>query len=115
MCWRKGWDSNPRYPCRHAGFQDRCLKPLGHPSGAATSSTWAWEDQEQPQSDGDQARPWAERGWLASVRRRRPYFSELLIAVNLVLSLAPSPFTTTMIASAIPAAIRPYSMAVAPD
>src|SRR3954463_11538479 len=34
MIWRKGWDSNPRYPCRHAGFQDRCLKPLGHPSGA---------------------------------------------------------------------------------
>ena len=30
--WRKGWDSNPRYPCGHAGFQDRCLKPLGHPS-----------------------------------------------------------------------------------
>ena len=25
-------DSNPRYPCGHAGFQDRCLKPLGHPS-----------------------------------------------------------------------------------
>ena len=40
--WRKGWDSNPRYPCGHAGFQDRCLKPLGHPSilcwsGAARS------------------------------------------------------------------------------
>jgi hypothetical protein len=32
MHWRKGWDSNPRCPCRHAGFQDRCLKPLGHPS-----------------------------------------------------------------------------------
>ena len=32
MFWRKGWDSNPRYPCGHAGFQDRCLKPLGHPS-----------------------------------------------------------------------------------
>ncbi len=32
MYWRKGWDSNPRYPCRYAGFQDRCLKPLGHPS-----------------------------------------------------------------------------------
>ena len=29
---RKGWDSNPRYPCGYAGFQDRCLKPLGHPS-----------------------------------------------------------------------------------
>ena len=35
--WRKGWDSNPRYPCGHAGFQDRCLKPLGHPSVCAGS------------------------------------------------------------------------------
>ena len=34
LVWRKGWDSNPRCPCRHAGFQDRCLKPLGHPSVA---------------------------------------------------------------------------------
>lgn len=33
--WRKGWDSNPRYPCGHAGFQDRCLKPLGHPSNCS--------------------------------------------------------------------------------
>jgi hypothetical protein len=29
---RKGWDSNPRVSCPTAGFQDRCLKPLGHPS-----------------------------------------------------------------------------------
>ena len=28
--WRKGWDSNPRWTCAHGGFQDRCLKPLGH-------------------------------------------------------------------------------------
>ncbi len=35
--WRMGWDSNPRCGCPHGGFQDRCLKPLGHPSrvGAA--------------------------------------------------------------------------------
>jgi hypothetical protein len=33
--WRREWDSNPRWACTHAGFQDRCLKPLGHPSGAA--------------------------------------------------------------------------------
>ena len=32
--WRMGWDSNPRWACTHAGFQDRCLKPLGHPSRA---------------------------------------------------------------------------------
>jgi hypothetical protein len=30
--WRTGWDSNPRYGCPYDGFQDRCLKPLGHPS-----------------------------------------------------------------------------------
>ena len=32
--WRMGRDSNPRWACTHAGFQDRCLKPLGHPSSA---------------------------------------------------------------------------------
>ena len=31
-CWRMGWDSNPRSACTLGGFQDRCLKPLGHPS-----------------------------------------------------------------------------------
>jgi hypothetical protein len=30
--WRMRWDSNPRYACTYGGFQDRCLKPLGHPS-----------------------------------------------------------------------------------
>jgi hypothetical protein len=33
----------------------------------------------------------------------------------LLLSLLPSPLTTLMMASAMPAAIRPYSIAVAPD
>jgi hypothetical protein len=35
--WRMGWDSNPRRACTLAGFQDRCLKPLGHPSESALS------------------------------------------------------------------------------
>ena len=30
--FRMGWDSNPRNACTLGGFQDRCLKPLGHPS-----------------------------------------------------------------------------------
>src|SRR5689334_20691537 len=34
-----GWDSNPRGICIPAGFQDRCLKPLGHPSIADESDT----------------------------------------------------------------------------
>jgi hypothetical protein len=43
------------------------------------------------------------------------YFSEVLIVPKVVLSLLPTPFTAVMIAIAIPAAIRPYSIAVAPD
>jgi hypothetical protein len=45
----------------------------------------------------------------------RNYFKELLIEPNLSFKLVPKLFTTVMIASAIPAAIRPYSIAVAPD
>jgi hypothetical protein len=43
------------------------------------------------------------------------YFSELLMVLKFVDSWVPTPFTAVMIAIAIPAAIRPYSMAVAPD
>jgi hypothetical protein len=46
---------------------------------------------------------------------RNAYFSELLIDVNWVLRFVPRPFTAAMIASEMPAAIRPYSIAVAPD
>ena len=35
--WRKGWDSNPRGALAPGGFQDRCLKPLGHPSAEESS------------------------------------------------------------------------------
>ena len=38
---------------------------------------------------------------------RSAYFSEVLIEVNLVLSFVPRPFTTAMMASEMPAAIRP--------
>ena len=30
--WRRERDSNPRYPFRYSGFQDRLIKPLSHPS-----------------------------------------------------------------------------------
>jgi hypothetical protein len=43
------------------------------------------------------------------------YFSELLIELNLAFRVVPRPLTTAMIARAIPAAIRPYSIAVAAD
>ncbi len=43
------------------------------------------------------------------------YFNELLIVLKLALRVVPRPFTAAIIASEIPAAIRPYSIAVAPD
>jgi hypothetical protein len=43
------------------------------------------------------------------------YFSEVLMLLNVVLSELPTPLTAVMMAMAMPAAIRPYSMAVAPD
>jgi hypothetical protein len=42
------------------------------------------------------------------------YFKDVLIDVNLVLTLVPSPFTAAMMTNAMPAAIKPYSIAVAP-
>ena len=54
----------------------------------------------------------------AALRKRtlqgHHYFSEVLTEVNTVFRLVPSPLTAAMIASAMPAAIRPYSIAVAP-
>jgi hypothetical protein len=41
------------------------------------------------------------------------YLSAAWIEVNVMFSLDPRPLVTAMIATAIPAAIRPYSMAVA--
>ncbi len=46
---------------------------------------------------------------------RLDHLSEELMSVNLVLRLVPSPFAIAMIASEMPAAMRPYSIAVAPD
>jgi hypothetical protein len=43
------------------------------------------------------------------------YFNEVLTVVNTVVKLVPTPFTAAMIAMAMPAAIKAYSMAVAPD
>ena len=35
--WRREGDSNPRYPFRYSGFQDRPFQPLTHPSGLVSS------------------------------------------------------------------------------
>src|SRR5271163_1660244 len=43
------------------------------------------------------------------------YLRAVETLVNVVFSLVPRPWTTAMIATEMPAAMRPYSMAVAPD
>jgi hypothetical protein len=56
------------------------------------------------------------REFLCFLRKEtETYFSELLIEENLSFRFDPRPLTTAMMANAIPAAIRPYSIAVAPD
>jgi hypothetical protein len=51
----------------------------------------------------------------ANLKETETYFSEVLMSVNLVLRFVPRPLTTAIMASEMPAAIKPYSMAVAPD
>ena len=46
---------------------------------------------------------------------RLDHFNDELTSVNLELTVPPRPFTIAMMANAMPAAIRPYSIAVAPD
>ena len=53
--------------------------------------------------------------WATPEKGTRYYFNEVLIESNLVLRLLPNPLTTATIAIEIPAAIKPYSIAVAPD
>ncbi len=38
--WRRGWDSNPRYPCGHNGFRDRPDRPLWHLSAGCIRSMY---------------------------------------------------------------------------
>jgi len=45
----------------------------------------------------------------------RPHFNEVLTLLNVPVRAVPTLFTAVMIAIAIPAAIKPYSIAVAPD
>jgi hypothetical protein len=70
VLWRKGWDSNPRYPCRYAGFQDRCLKPLGHPSKALILLAFKRRDARQRLLGG--ARSAAELRRCACLSARGP-------------------------------------------
>ena len=48
---RRRRDSNPRIPCEIAGFQNRCLKPLGHSSRACFVAVSPSDGDLQPPSN----------------------------------------------------------------
>lgn len=72
---------------------------------------------------GQEAIPFAGGGSKTAYEESGPgwemgggnYFKEVLIEPNFWFIVLHGLFTTVMIASAMPAAIRPYSIAVAPD
>jgi hypothetical protein len=67
--WRRGWDSNPRWTCAHAGFQDRCLKPLGHPSKFAVLELRISNLSRQPVRAQDLASTYPVRPQVSSPSR----------------------------------------------
>src|SRR5215216_4601576 len=69
----------------------------------------------RPKPGPKRKRPGAWRARSRNAPEMGRYFSELLMVLKFADSWVPTPFTAVMIAIAIPAAIRPYSMAVAPD
>lgn len=55
-----------------------------------------------------------EGRWARWAELVEAYFSALDTLVKVLFSWVPSPWTTAIIATEIPAAIKPYSIAVAP-
>src|SRR5688572_29780134 len=62
--WRMGRDSNPRNACTSSGFQDRRLKPLGHPSD--------WEQSPRPLGASIPLRLFAIGGGCTARRENLP-------------------------------------------
>ena len=68
ILWRRERDSNPRYPFRHNGFQDRRYQPLTHPSAG-------WEPDPFLQfiaTSADCAFPRVSRSYLQDPFQPRP-------------------------------------------
>src|SRR5713226_4980964 len=111
-CVKSGQRNPPVTVCLHRPCQGSCKSTTG----------WLRADQLRPLvlTNSDVMKSPAESAGPSLMEFLAPeqgfsYFSELLIEVNLSFRVVPRPLTTAIIASAMPAAISPYSMAVAPD
>ena len=94
--------------CARCGGSER---PLAR--GDKSTTARRWRQIKAPLDHSGGARP--RSLGLPPEKGTRYYFNEVLTESNLPLRLVPNPFTTAMIAIEIPAAIKPYSIAVAPD
>jgi hypothetical protein len=96
---------------------DRLLQRRIHGEKGVSDDDRADQETEadEPFLGHDSHRSRAGCGWLHARRQivKAAYLSAVETDENVVLSLVPRPETTEMIASAIPAAIKPYSIAVA--
>ena len=58
-CWRRGWDSNPRYGYPYNGFRDRPIRPLWHLSVrahvACRLATATWKGPNRPETRDDRS------------------------------------------------------------
>ena len=67
--WRKGRDSNPRWTCAHASFQDWSHQPLGHPSRITPSNLPARLPPKRPTTCRAGRRPRLGQATSAGARR----------------------------------------------
>jgi hypothetical protein len=110
-CADPAWDK----PCKTGGklcgqaLPEAGAEPVGKAVNERRALMWTRRPRQPKKEKTGRGRPILRTPWSAN------YFNELLTVLKTELKLVPTPLTAAMIAIAIPAAIRAYSMAVAPD
>ena len=77
--WRRERDSNPRYPFRHNGFQDRRFQPLTHPSTGTGAVLIVRREKIFPAGSGGEESTTTKKG---RAERRCRYFVEIQLPVT---------------------------------
>jgi len=92
-------------------FAERCARKLAAGIGCDADRHCMKEGPNlRPALPAQTPAVWTTRSFFAD-----DYFRAVLTLLKVDFRLVPRPWTTAMIATEMPAAIRPYSIAVAPD
>src|SRR6476620_9808014 len=96
-----------------------CMLPPGFAQSSDNGRAQARGDAAHRQCHRQKKKPGAGPGFCWKTAKfaspKTSYFRAVVIEPKFVANCVPSALTAAIIAMAIPAAIRPYSMAVAPD